>query len=497
MIFKRFYDDNLAQASYMIGCETTREAIVVDPTLDTGQYVRAAGGERLKITHVSETHIHADFVSGARALADTTGGELHLSSLGGRAFGYKDTVFQSASRLKDGSEIVVGNVLLKALHTPGHTPEHVSFLVSDLQRGPDAVGALTGDFIFVGDVGRPDLLERAAGAAGTMESSARELFASLRKFRRLPDHLQLWPGHGAGSACGKALGAMPQTTLGYEKLFNWAFATSSEADFVAKVLEDQPVPPRYFAEMKQINRDPPSRRPQPEPKRLSQSEVESALSRGSRLLDTREAARFAAGHIPGALNVPYNKSFLNWAGALIPAETTLVIVTDADGDEALTAIGENLKKIGRTQIAGFCGTEIVQEWKSKGSPLEQTPSVRPADVQTMRGRRAQIVDVRAPDEWRRGHIEGAIHIPLAALPDRIGEIDTSLPVVLHCKGGGRSAIATSFLQSRGVTTAANLEGGYERWVKEGFDVVIDATPSTRKRRTKKAAASATRKKARK
>jgi hydroxyacylglutathione hydrolase len=483
MIFKRFYDDNLAQASYMIGCEKTREAIVVDPTLDTGQYVRAAGSARLKITNVTETHIHADFVSGSRALADTTGAQLHLSGLGSRAFGYTDAALRNANRLKDGSQIVLGRVVVRAMHTPGHTPEHVSFLVSDLERGTDPVGALTGDFIFVGDVGRPDLLERAAGAAGSMKTSARDLFKALRKFRRLPDHLQLWPGHGAGSACGKALGAMPQSTLGYEKLFNWAFAVPTENTFVAKVLEDQPVPPRYFAEMKQINRDPPPGRPHSELKRLSVADIDAEIARGSLLLDTREAARFAAGHIPGALNVPYNKSFLNWCGALISAERAMVVVTEADGDDALMAIRDNLRKIGRSQIVGFCGADVVQEWKSKGAVLEQTQSVRPADMRAMRGKRAQIIDVRAPDEWRRGHIEGAIHIPLAALPDRIGEIDPSLPVVLHCKGGGRSAIATSFLQAQGIRTATNLEGGYERWVKEGLETVVDdaGTPRTPKR----------------
>ncbi|HUR00796.1 MAG TPA: rhodanese-like domain-containing protein [Gemmatimonadaceae bacterium] len=493
MIFKRFYDDSLAQASYMIGCEKTREAIVVDPTLDTGEYVRAAGSERLKITDVTETHIHADFISGSRALADTTGAHLHLSGLGGREFGYTDSAFRNASKLKDGSVIEIGRVILKVLHTPGHTPEHISFLVSDLERGSDAVGVLTGDFIFVGDVGRPDLLERAAGAAGTMKESARALLKSLRKFRRLPDHLQLWPGHGAGSACGKALGQMPQSTLGYEKLFNWAFAVRSESEFVAKVLEDQPVPPAYFAEMKRINREPPSGRPQSEPGRLSLADVESEIERGSLMLDIREAARFAAGHIPGALNIPYNKSFLNWCGALVPADRSLIVVTDAEDNDALIGIRDNLRKIGRAQVAGFCGADVVHEWRSKGAALEQTQSVRPADIRALRGKRTQIVDVRAPDEWRRGHLEGALHIPLAALPERMAEIDASLPVVLHCKGGGRSAIATSFLQSRGVRSASNLDGGYERWVKEGFETVVELPPAPRKRSTTKAATKSGRK----
>jgi hydroxyacylglutathione hydrolase len=290
---------------------------------------------------------------------------------------------------------------------------------------------------------------------------------------------------------------MPQSTLGYEKLFNWAFAITRENDFVSRVLEDQPVPPRYFAEMKQINRDPPSGRAHSEPRRLSIADVETEIERGSLLLDTRESTRFAAGHIPGALNVPYNKSFLNWCGALIPADRSLVIVSDAEADDALTGIRDNLRKIGRAQIAGFCGAEVIHEWRSKGAALEHLPSVRPADVHASLGRRTQIVDVRAPDEWRRGHIEGALHIPLAALPDRIREIDTSLPVVLHCKGGGRSAIATSVLQSQGVRSASNLEGGYERWVKEGFETVNDVAPAPRKRTARKSPRSARRKASRK
>src|SRR4051812_33259378 len=254
MLFKRFYDDNLAQASYLVACERTREAIVVDPNTDVAQYTRAAGAERVKIAHVTETHIHADFVSGARALAATAGATLYLSAEGGKQWGYTDSALANSRALRNDSEIEFGDIRLRAVHTPGHTPEHLTFLVTDRERGDDTVGALTGDFVFVGDVGRPDLLERAAGAHGSMKKAAEQLFQSIQRFKALPDYLQIWPGHGAGSACGKSLGSMPQSTLGYEKLFNWAFAEMSEADFVRQVLEDQPVPPRYFTSMKAVNR---------------------------------------------------------------------------------------------------------------------------------------------------------------------------------------------------------------------------------------------------
>src|SRR5438105_9971380 len=222
MLFRRFYDETLAQASYLIACEKTREAVVIDPNADVGLYTRAAGADRVRIAHVTETHIHADFLSGAHNLAATAGATLHLSGEGQSEWTYSRDALKSANVLLDGTAFEAGRVRVRARHTPGHTPEHMTFLVSDLERGEQPVGAFTGDFVFVGDVGRPDLLERAAGEKGTMEGFARQLFLSLQNFRREPDHLQIWPGHGAGSACGKALGAMPQSTLGYEKLFNWA-----------------------------------------------------------------------------------------------------------------------------------------------------------------------------------------------------------------------------------------------------------------------------------
>jgi len=471
MFFKRFYDENLAQASYLIACEKTREAIVIDPNLDVSQYTRAAGAQRARITHVTETHIHADFVSGARALAEATGAELHLSAEGGKEWGYTDAALKAANPLRDGSEIVVGKVHLRAAHTPGHTPEHLVFFVSDLERGEDPVGALSGDFVFVGDVGRPDLLERAAGAKGTMETSARQLFQSLRTFSAQPDHLQIWPGHGAGSACGKSLGAMPQTTLGYEKLFNWAFADMSEKDFVAKVLEDQPVPPRYFAAMKRVNRAVVLPATHATPTLLRVEELETALRSRKLVIDTRAAEKFAVGHVPGTLNIPLGKSFLNWSGALVPDDSDFYLITESESDDAVKATFDDLAKIGLTRVAGFFRWNVLDEWKSKHGEPEQVPQMDANQLHVVLGREnVQVVDVRAPDEWSEGHLPGAIHIPLAALPERVGELDASRPIVLHCKGGGRSSIATSFLQSKGLRGVSNLTGGYEGWVAEGFEV---------------------------
>lgn len=472
MLFRRFYDENLAQASYMIACERTREAIVVDPNSDVAQYTRAAGSDRVRIAHVTETHIHADFLSGAHALAKAAGATLHLSGEGGKEWGYTRSALEGANVLRDSSHVDVGQIRVRAAHTPGHTPEHLSFFISDLARGQDPVGALTGDFVFVGDVGRPDLLERAAGAKGSTGSSARELFRSLGKLRAQPDHLQIWPGHGAGSACGKSLGSMPQSTLGYEKLFNWAFARMTEEEFVAKVLKDQPVPPRYFAVMKRVNRLGAEQPASAEPEWMGLTELEKAIGRRATVIDTRSADKFAAGHVPGTLNIPLGKSFLNWTGALVPETEEFYIITEAESDEAVKSLLDDLRKIGLTSVAGVFRSDVLREWKSRREDLEDVSQLDPRGLDKVAGKDGlQVVDVRSPEEWSGGHLPGAIHIPLAQLPDRLGELDATSPVVVHCRGGGRSSIATSFLKSHGVADVSNLAGGFDAWVTQGFDVV--------------------------
>ena len=472
MLFRRFYDENLAQASYMIACEKTREAIVVDPNSDVAQYTRAAGADRVRIAHVTETHIHADFVSGAHALAKTAGATLYLSGEGGAEWGYTDAALKGATALQDGSSIDVGRIRILVKHTPGHTPEHLTFVVSDRERGDDPVGALTGDFVFVGDVGRPDLLERAAGAKGTMETSARELFKSVRKFSNQPDYLQIWPGHGAGSACGKSLGSMPQSTLGYEKLFSWAFGETSEDKFVGRVLEDQPVPPRYFAVMKRVNRTGAKHPDSPRPSAGTLSDLETALEKSSTVIDTRSAEKFAAAHLPGTLNIPLGKSFLNWTGALVPENRDFYIVTEAESDDAVKIILNDLCKIGLTRVVGVFNSEVIHEWKSRGGEMETVPQIDAQKLSALAGKNnIRIVDVRSPEEWSRGHLPGAMHVPLALLPDRMSELDASTPIVLHCQGGGRSSIATSFLQANGLSNVSNLAGGFDAWVANGFEVV--------------------------
>ncbi|MBA3645670.1 MAG: MBL fold metallo-hydrolase [Gemmatimonadaceae bacterium] len=473
MQLTRFYDDNLAQASFLLACEKSKKAAVIDPTVDVELYTRAAAAQKLTITHVLETHVHADFLSGGATLARATGAELCVSAEGDPKWGYDFGAIPDARKLRDGDAISLGTLTLRVLHTPGHTPEHVSYLVSDSTRGDTPAGALTGDFIFVGDVGRPDLLDKAAGAEGTMRAAAGMLYQSLQAFAgSQPEHLQLWPGHGAGSACGKALGAMPSSTLGYERLFNWALQTKSEDAFVQAVLTDQPPPPRYFADMKKRNRLGEVVQMPTAPAKLPGDSVGSALGGGATIVDTRPAKSYAAGHVPGTINIPFNKSFLNWAGAIIdPARDVILISESAAEAEKIT---RELAKIGLGKIRGHFLPDVIDSWKRTGASLETISQVSVRDIHGKPDSGTTIIDVRAPYEWSEGHIPGAIHIPLAELPGKAAELAAAgNPVAVHCKGGGRSSIAASILRAKGVAVVSNISEGFDGWAGAGFPVARD------------------------
>ncbi|HEY9450432.1 MAG TPA: MBL fold metallo-hydrolase [Gemmatimonadaceae bacterium] len=468
MFLRRFYDESLAQASYMIGCTAEGAALVVDPNRDVEQYLVAAAAEGVRLTHVTETHIHADFVSGSLQLARESGARLLLSNEGDEAWKYAFAAREGAELLRDGASFEIGAVRVDVVHTPGHTPEHITFLVTDTAVGDQPMGALTGDFIFVGDVGRPDLLERAANIAGTMEAGARELFRSLRRFAAFPDYLQLWPGHGAGSACGRALGAMPQTTLGYEKLFNWAFAVEDEDEFVRLVLAGQPHPPAYFGVMKHVNREGPAILPGlPHPRSLTASLLPSVLSGGALVVDTRPAAEFIEAHIPGSLSIPLNRSFSNWAGSLLPYDRDLYLIVEGTLDSARMAAdcaARDLSLIGLDRVVGYVSSDALSTWQESGGTIE---SVDQLDAQALHDRMAleeiEVIDVRTPTEWVHEHIAGARNIPLGALGGKLNEIERGRPIVLQCESGNRSAIASSVLMSRGVPGVINLRGGIAAW----------------------------------
>ena len=481
MFLKRFYDDGLAQASYLIGCAATGEAVVIDANRDIEQYLVAAAVEKLRITHVTETHIHADFVSGSRELVRATGATLFLSAEGGTDWQYAFAKADGATLVRDGDVIKVGNIRLDVMHTPGHTPEHISFLVTDTAGADAPMGIATGDFVFVGDVGRPDLLERAAKVANTMEAGARTLFHSLERFRALPDFVQVWPGHGAGSACGKSLGAVPTSTVGYEKRFNWGVGTTSEADFVEMVLAGQPEPPFYFAQMKRINKEGPrilGGFPQPAHAALGalQHALAGAPSGRTAVVDTRASGAFAEGHIPGTINIPLNKSFSTWAGWLVAYDVDIQLI--AEDHAAVQLAVRELAMIGLDRVTTWYAPAVLDEYQSAGHELGVVAKI---DSHALAPRLARgevtVIDVRNRSEWDAGHLPGAMHIPVGYLPERLADIPRDKPVVLHCQGGGRSAIAASLLQNLGVAGATDLVGGLTAWEAAGHEVVRDHLPA--------------------
>lgn len=472
MLLKRFYDTNLAQASYLIGCAATGDAIVIDPNRDVEQYIRAAADEGMRISRVTETHIHADFVSGSRELAQRTGAELLLSDEGDADWKYGFAREAGATLLHDGDAFMVGNLRLEVLHTPGHTPEHITFLVTDTPATSKVMGAITGDFVFVGDVGRPDLLEKAANLAGTMEASARTLYRSLQKFKQLPDYIQIWPGHGAGSACGKALGAVPSSTLGYEKIANWGLTAASEDEFVRTVLAGQPEPPKYFAAMKRINKEGPRilggfHRPE----LLPASAIDGLLRKKEIIVDTRPAPDFASGHIPGSISIPLNRTFNTWAGWLLPFDRDFYLIVDSHCSRCIDESVGDLAMIGLDRAAGYFSADVMGSWVSSGRDLATVPQISAPDLaRKLKSGKVSVIDVRGRTEWEAGHLPGVPNIPVGYLVDHLREIPNDRPVVVHCQSGARSAIASSVLQAHGFTNVVNLTDGFAEWEKLSLPV---------------------------
>jgi hydroxyacylglutathione hydrolase len=476
MLLKRLYDESIAQASYFIGCERTGTAIIVDPNRDIDQYLDAAKREKMRIVAVTETHIHADFVSGARALAHRASAQLILSGYGGDDWSYRFAKSDNAQLVHDGDQIDIGDVRLVVKHTPGHTPEHIAFLVTDSVMSEKPVGMLSGDFIFVGDVGRPDLLERAANQRGSMAVLARQLFESIRATAPLPDYLQIWPGHGAGSACGKALGALPSTTLGYERIANWAFQIDDEQRFVDEVLAGQPEPPRYFAHMKTVNRDGPTPASTGELDEYDLEALRDAMDDENPIIDVRSTADFAAGHIPGTLNIPVGSSFTTWAGALIPYDRNIVLL--ADDRDRIERARRALTLIGLDRVIAFAGRTVREAWAREVAPLERVNQVDVATLSQSSDRK--VFDVRGQSEWNDGHLPQAEHKFLGDLIDLTKDLPRDTPLALHCQGGTRSAIAASLMQAQGFTNVSNVTGGFRAWEAAGLPVESSANTSHHK-----------------
>ncbi len=467
MLLKYFYDDKIAHASYMVGCQATGEALVVDPGRDLSGYRQVAKDNGMKIIAAIETHIHADFLSGARELALQTGAKLYLSDEGDANWKYEFVDEYDHQLVKDGDIFMIGNIKIEVMHTPGHTPEHISFIVTDTAGADQPIGIFTGDFVFVGDIGRPDLLEEAAGIQGTAEPGARQMFASLKRFKALPDYVQVWPAHGAGSACGKALGAIPSSTVGYEKLFNWAMAHDDEDEFVAALLDGQPEAPVYFAMMKKLNKIERNvlTNGMPQPHKLDIEELKSALDQGAMVVDTRPAQTYATGHIAGTVNIPVNNAFTNWSGWLLDYEKHFYLIAD----EATTAQAvRDLVYIGLDNIGGYADPSIIEMWPEALQGYEEKEPQAVAE-QIANGE-LTLIDVRNTNEWNEGHLPYAEHLMLGYLQKRIDRVPVGKPVVVQCRSGARSAIGASILQANGITEVINLKGGYMKWAADGLPI---------------------------
>lgn len=460
MLIKHIYDEDLAQASYFIGCQAKGEAIVVDPRRDIDEYLNLATENGMTITAVTETHIHADYLSGTRELASRTGATMYVSDEGGPDWTYGEA-FDGAVRMRDGHEITLGNIIVKAVHTPGHTPEHLSFLITDGAQA-DAPGfMLTGDFVFVGDLGRPDLLDEAAGGIDTRFQGAKDLFASLRdRFLTLPDYVQVLPAHGAGSACGKALGAVPTSTVGYERAFSWwapYLAANDEQGFIDELLSGQPDAHAYFARMKAQNKLGPA--VMGEPLVLVEYSVDQlnvALQADEIVfIDTRHNSLVHEGTLPDSLNVPGAAKAASY-GAWVydPEHEQRPIVLLAGSAEEASELRDHFVRVGIDNVTGYI-TSL------DGLDLVSPKLVKPEELGTFE--HTLLLDVRNKTEFAAGHLPEAVNISGGRVLWALDQLPNNGTIVTYCQSGVRNSIAASVLRSQGYDVV-ELEGSYLGWV---------------------------------
>ena len=452
MLVRQIHDPKLAQYAYLVGCPATGEAAIIDPERDVDRYFVLAEEHGLRLVAALDTHIHADYLSGLRELAER-GVKVYASDEGGPDWRYEWLLGSKYDHvlLKHGHTFRVGNIEFKAVHTPGHTPEHVSYLVRDTGGGSDVpIAFATGDFVFVGDVGRPDLLETAAGMKGTMEPGARTLFHSLERFRTVPEFVQVWPAHGAGSACGKALGDVPVSTVGYELRNNASLrAASSERTFVDFILSGQPEPPPYFARMKRDNRAGPKvlgTVPRPTP--LDVRALGALVGRKEAVVvDTRDRRAFFEGHLPGSLLVELDYQFPTIAGSYIDEHAAIyLIVEEARVDEAV----RDLIRIGFDDIRGYATPATLAAFGETAGALERLDTIDMAEMERLRAQGDGLVlDVRGRAEYDAAHVDGALNIAHTRLHVRMDEVPKEKLLLVHCNSGGRSAAAASLLVRNG------------------------------------------------
>ena len=454
MYFKQLYDNKLAQYSYLIGCQATGEAVVVDPMRDVDQYYQLADEEGLEITAAVDTHIHADYISGLREFA-AKGVKVYASDEGDADWKYEwllDSDY-NYQLITDGDRFSLGNIKFDVVHTPGHTPESISILVTDGAMTDQPMGILSGDFVFVGDVGRPDLLETAAGQEGAMKPAARELYKSVKDFEELPEYLQVWPAHGSGSACGKALGAIPESTVGYELRFSPAFkAATSENEFVDFILDGQPEPPLYFGRMKKVNKEGPAVFGDlPKPEKLSITDI---VKQKGVIVDSREAEFFMDGHLEGSLLATFDKNFNTIVGSYADAEQDIYLIID---ESHLEEAVRDLLRVGIDNIKGYATPQMLSNWDQDLATVE---AIDFDGVEELRkDENTQVLDVRKATEYAEGHIPGSINIAHTRLADHLDELPTDKTLLVHCAGGTRASYASGLLDKHGFDV---------QWVDDDF-----------------------------
>lgn len=472
MLFERFEDPGLSQYSYAVGCPAAGTLAIVDPRRDIDVYLDFAAENGLQIEHVLETHVHADFASGAWALAEATGAEIHLSA---HDEGEKYEVAFPHREMRDGDSLEVGSVRIEALHTPGHTPEHLSFLVYDTTRSEDVPELLlSGDFLFVGSLGRPDLLGEEA-----KRELAHRLYLSVRdKLAGLPDGLEVHPGHGAGSMCGAGMSGRPFSTLGYERTANpYLDPALDERAFVDKILGSAPPFPPYYRRMKELNAaGPPILPGLPGDEPVPAARFRELVDQGHVVVDLRDQLAYGMGHVPGSFGIGVNGSLSMWAAWVVPYDTQILLIPPegsyATVSDAVERAARALVRVGLDDVRGHLAGGFPA-WRQAGLPVAETTQIAPRDLHEhlASGQRPTVLDVRSDGEWAAGHIEGAVHVMGGYLEDRLSEVPNGdRPVVVVCGSGYRSTVAAGVLERAGFQRVVNMTGGMGAWRQANLPV---------------------------
>jgi hydroxyacylglutathione hydrolase len=459
LVFKTIQTQGIAELSYLLGDDDEGIAAVFDPRPDVDVYLEMAREEKLSITHIFETHIHADLVSGSRELcARLDSARIFVSHEGGASYGFEH------EKVKDGDRFKFGEMLVTARHTPGHTPEHISYILAEAEHPDTPWGVLTGDSLFVSSAGRPDLL----GADHTKELAEKQFHTLHDFYLKLPDHVMIYPNHGAGSPCGADIGDRLSSTIGYERKFNKFLQFTDVKSFTDYAITTAPPVPRYYPVMKKLNAEGPEVLGHlPRVAVLPPKAFKEAIEKKTGVLvDVRTMLAFGGGHIPGALNIGGSPILSIWAGWMLDPDKPILLVLENED-----ALDEVVRLFIRTGFSKFAGYLVggMKAWDAAGYPNAEIGQMTVHEL-NKRAPSLQVVDVRSPREWKKGHVPGARHIFLPELRKRIGELDPAQPTAIYCGSGYRASIATSIMKPQGFTELWNVPGSWEAWRKAGFPV---------------------------